>query len=74
MPNMEPQDLPIPSASPWPIQCSNGACVEAKPNGDGTIDFTSTLGADKGRVTYTQAEVTQFFGDVKAGLWDHLIA
>lgn len=72
MPNSEPQDLPIPAAQPWPIQCGTAACVDAKRDGDDIV-FTSTLGADKGSVRYNQAEVTQFIGDVKNGNWDHLL-
>jgi hypothetical protein len=49
--------------------CASSHCVEVTPNGDG-FDFTSTLGADKGRVTYTAAEVAAFLTDVKAGKWD----
>lgn len=72
MPNMEPHELPIPSAQPWPIQCGTSACVDIKADGDEFL-FTSTLGADKGSVRYNRDELGQFFGDVKAGNWDHLL-
>jgi hypothetical protein len=73
MPNMEPHELPIPSANPGGMGCANVACVDAKPIGNGEFLFTSTLGADKGSVRYNHEELVQFFGDVKAGNWDHLL-
>ena len=71
MPNVEPQDLPIAPAqrTPW---CGTNACVDIKPNGHG-FTFTSTIDGNNGSVTYTRDELTQFFGDVKAGNWDHLL-
>lgn len=53
-------------------RCASAACVTVTEHADG-IDFTSTLGADKGRVTYTPAEVAQFLGDVKAGHYDRFL-
>ena len=53
------------------IVCSQANCVEITGTSEG-FDFTSTLGADKGRVSYTPAEVDAFLTDVKAGLWDGL--
>lgn len=55
-----------------PGRCATSACVSVTEHADG-IDFTSTLGADKGRVTYTPAEVAQFLGDVKAGHYDRFL-
>jgi hypothetical protein len=79
-PNLDPRDLPIreaeapsaPSAKPWPNPCGTMSCVDIKPNGHG-FTFTSTIDGNTGSVTYTRDEVTQFFGDVKAGKWDHLL-
>jgi hypothetical protein len=53
-------------------RCGTGACVALTEHPDG-VDFTSTLGFDKGRVTYTRAEVAQFIGDVKAGHYDRFL-
>lgn len=53
-------------------RCGSNACVDIKADGDEFV-FTSTLGEDKGSVRYDRAELTQFFGDVKAGNWDHLL-
>jgi len=63
---IDPRDTP----NVWP--CGTNACVDIKADGDSFV-FTSTLGADKGAVTYNRDELTQFFGDVKAGSWDHLL-
>ncbi len=52
--------------------CGTNACVDIKTDG-GEFVFTSTLGEDKGSVRYNRAELTQFFSDVKAGNWDHLL-
>jgi hypothetical protein len=60
--------MPKPIAS----RCNSAACVAVTEHADG-IDFTSTLGADKGRVTYNRAEVAQFLGDVKAGHYDRFL-
>lgn len=54
-------------------RCSSGACVDVKPVAGG-FRFTSTIDGNDGAVTYTDAEVAQFFADVKAGNWDHLLA
>jgi hypothetical protein len=74
MPNVQPEQLPIPpvqSRRGWP--CANLACVEIKPDGTGGFTFTSTIAGNDGSVTYTEQEVRQFFSDVKAGHWDHLL-
>jgi hypothetical protein len=72
MPNMEPTQLPIQPGGIGGGSCANVACVDIKADGDEFL-FTSTLGADKGSVRYNRDELTQFFGDVKAGNWDHLL-
>lgn len=72
-PNVEPADLPLaPSATPGPRKCGTNSCVDIKPNGHG-FTFTSTIDGNNGSVTYTPDEVRVFFGDVKAGHWDHLL-
>ena len=52
--------------------CGNTTCVDIKPNGD-MFDFVSTVSPDRGKVSYDRGEVAQFFTDVKAGNWDHLL-
>jgi hypothetical protein len=58
--------------APQTNPCSNGTCVDVEVTFEG-FDFVSTLGADKGRVSYTPAEVAAFLTDVKAGKHDDLI-
>lgn len=64
--------MDIDNPTTTPTRCASAACVKLTEHAEG-IDFTSTLGADKGRVTYTRDEVAQFLGDVKAGHYDRLI-
>lgn len=54
-------------------RCASGGCVDVKPVVGG-FRFTSTIDGNDDAVVYTEAEVTQFFADVKAGNWDHLLA
>lgn len=56
-----------------PKRCSTGACVDIKADGDQFL-FTSTISPDRGVTRYDRAEIVQFFADVKAGNWDHLLA
>lgn len=60
--------------TPWPMgPCATMSCVDIETKDDGkTFDFFSTLGADKGRVTYNADEVATFLADVKTGKWDHV--
>lgn len=52
--------------------CGNSTCVDIKADGDQFL-FTSTISPDRGQTRYDRAEVVQFFADVKAGNWDHLL-
>jgi hypothetical protein len=71
---MSPNPTPAPSAAPWPFgSCSAGNCVDVKATGPDAFTFTSTIDGNDGAVTYNRGEVSQFFGDVKAGKWDHLL-
>jgi hypothetical protein len=59
--------------TPQPTTRCNGAnCVAIELTAEG-YDFISTLGADKGKVSYTPAEVVAFLSDVKAGKHDALL-
>jgi hypothetical protein len=53
-------------------RCNGANCVEVVVTAAG-YDFISTLGTDKGKVSYTPAEVVAFLSDVKAGKHDALL-
>lgn len=57
---------------PFVFPCGSETCVSATENEDGTFTYTSTLGADRGAVTYTAQEVVDHIEQVKAGKFDDL--
>jgi hypothetical protein len=54
------------------VFCASDGCVKVDENKDGTFTYTSTLGADRGAVTYTAQEVADHIEQVKDGKFDDL--